>query len=184
MRLMRKLGASRREFFDTIDRPALLPLPTEPYTYAEWRRCRVAPDYHIEVHGHFYSVPSRLIREVVEARITDTTIEIFYRGTRVASHAFSPVRNRHTTIPQHMPSAAPALRRVDARTPDAGGREDRAGNARFIRGNHAGEAASRAGVPRLPRHSAARQGIWRRAAPCRPPARAKHTRPPAPAPQP
>jgi hypothetical protein len=48
---------------------------------------------------HVYSVPSRLIGEVVEARITDTTIEIFYRGTRVASHAFSPVRNRHTTIP-------------------------------------------------------------------------------------
>ena len=25
------LGASRREFFDTIDRPALMPLPAEPY---------------------------------------------------------------------------------------------------------------------------------------------------------
>jgi transposase len=75
-RLMRKLGASRREFFDTIDRPALLPLPPDPYAYAEWRRCRVAPDYHVEVHGHFYSVPSRLIREVVEARITDTTIKV------------------------------------------------------------------------------------------------------------
>src|ERR1700675_3690450 len=43
-RLMRKLGASRREFFDTIDRPALMPLPAEPYQYAEWRRARVAPD--------------------------------------------------------------------------------------------------------------------------------------------
>ena len=50
-------------------------------------------------------MPSRLIREVVEARITSTTIEIFHRGTRVASHAFSAVRNRHTTIPEHMPSA-------------------------------------------------------------------------------
>jgi len=39
---MRRLGASRREFFDTIDRPALLPLPAEPYAYAEWRRCQVA----------------------------------------------------------------------------------------------------------------------------------------------
>src|SRR5258708_2378498 len=29
-RLMRKLGKSRREFFDQIDRPALLPLPAEP----------------------------------------------------------------------------------------------------------------------------------------------------------
>jgi transposase len=64
-RLMRKLGASRREFFETIDRPALMPLPGEPYQYAEWRRARVAPDYHVEVHGHFYSVPSRLIRQVV-----------------------------------------------------------------------------------------------------------------------
>ena len=44
-RLMRKLGASRREFFDTIDRPALMPLPAAPYQYAEWRRARVAPDW-------------------------------------------------------------------------------------------------------------------------------------------
>jgi transposase len=104
-RLMRKLGASRREFFETIDRPALLALPTEPYAYAEWRRCRVAPDYHVEVHGHFYSVPSRLIREAVEARITDTTIEVFHAGKRVAAHPRSALRHRHTTIPEHMPSA-------------------------------------------------------------------------------
>src|SRR5580765_3135885 len=81
-RLMRKLGASRREFFDTIDRPALMPLPAEPYQYAEWRRARVAPDYHVEVQGHFYSVPSRMIRQVVEVRATETTIEVFHRGTR------------------------------------------------------------------------------------------------------
>src|SRR6185312_2934869 len=104
-RLMRKLGASRREFFDAIDRPALLPPPAEPYAYAEWRRCRVAPDYHIEVHGHFYSVPSRLIREVVEARITDTTIEVFHAGRRVAAHPRSALKRRHTTTPEHMPSA-------------------------------------------------------------------------------
>jgi hypothetical protein len=34
-------------------------------------------------HRHYYSVPSRLIRELVEARITSTTVEIFHRGTRV-----------------------------------------------------------------------------------------------------
>ena len=104
-RLMRKLGASRREFFDTIDRPALMPLPAEPYQYAEWRRARVAPDYHVEVQGHFYSVPSRLIRQIVEVRATEATIEVFHRGTRIASHARSGVKRRHTTIPEHMPSA-------------------------------------------------------------------------------
>jgi transposase len=104
-RLMRKLSASRREFFESIDRPALMPLPSEPYQYAEWRRARVAPDYHVEVQGHFYSVPSRLIRQVVEVRSTQTTVEVFHRGVRIASHARSPVRRRHTTIPEHMPSA-------------------------------------------------------------------------------
>ena len=77
------------EFFDTIDLPALMPLPAEPYQYAEWRRARVAPDYHVEVQGHFYSVPSRMIRQVVEVRATEATIEVFHRGTRIASHARS-----------------------------------------------------------------------------------------------
>ena len=101
---MRKLGKSRRELWRRSSGRRSKRCQLN-YRYAEWRRARVAPDYHVEIAGHFYSVPSRLIREVVEARITDTTIEIFYRGTRVASHAFSPVRNRHTTIPEHMPSA-------------------------------------------------------------------------------
>jgi transposase len=104
-KIMRKIGKSRRDLLETIERPALKPLPAEPYRYAEWKRARVAPDYHIEIAGHYYSVPSRLIREVVEARITTSTVEIFHRGIRVASHAFSGVRNRHTTIAEHMPSA-------------------------------------------------------------------------------
>ena len=46
--------------------------PERPAPDAEWKRARVAPDYHIEIADHYYSVPSRLIREVVEARITTT----------------------------------------------------------------------------------------------------------------
>jgi transposase len=104
-RIMRKLGVSRLELLETVERLALKGLPSEPYQYAEWKKCRVAPDYHVEVERHYYSVPSRLIREQVEARITDTTIEIFHRGSRVASHARSNVRHRHTTIREHMPSS-------------------------------------------------------------------------------
>jgi transposase len=104
-RIMRRLGKSRAELFETLDRPALAPLPDTPYRYAQWHKCRVAPDYHVEIAGHYYSVPSRVIREQVEARITDTTVEIFHRGSRVASHARSPLANRHTTIAEHMPSA-------------------------------------------------------------------------------
>ena len=105
IKVMRHVGKSRNELLETIDRPALNALPTTPYSYAEWKRARVAPDYHIEVADHYYSVPSKLIREMVEARITSATVEIFHKGQRIASHAFSPVRNRHTTITEHMPSA-------------------------------------------------------------------------------
>jgi transposase len=104
-KVMRHVGKSRNELLETIDRPALNALPTTPYSYAEWKRARVAPDYHIEVADHYYSVPSKLIREMVEARITSATVEIFHKGQRIASHAFSPVRNGHTTITEHMPSA-------------------------------------------------------------------------------
>jgi transposase len=104
-KVMRHVGKSRNELLETIDRPALNALPTTPYSYAEWKRARVAPDYHIEVADHYYSVPSKLIREMVEARITSATVEIFHKGQRIASHAFSPVRNVHTTITEHMPSA-------------------------------------------------------------------------------
>ena len=52
-RPMRHLATSRRALFEALDRPALLPLPTEPYAYAEWRRCRAGLNYHVEVHGHF-----------------------------------------------------------------------------------------------------------------------------------
>jgi transposase len=104
-RIMRKVGVSRSELLETIERPKLKALPSEPYQYAEWKKCRVAPDYHVEVDHHYYSVPSRLIREQVEARITDTTIEILHKGSRVASHARSYLHSRHTTVREHMPSA-------------------------------------------------------------------------------
>jgi transposase len=104
-RIMRHVGKSRAELLEMLDRPALKALPNAPYAYAEWQRARVAPDYHIEIAGHFYSVPSRLIREIIEARITTDTVEIFHKGKRIASHARSRLRHRHTTTPEHMPSA-------------------------------------------------------------------------------
>lgn len=104
-RMLRGWGRSRRELFDEIDRPALTPLPDEPYEYAEWKRCRVNLDYHIEIAKHYYSVPYSLLRQEVEARITQRTVEIFLRGKRVASHVRSLLPHRPTTVAEHMPSS-------------------------------------------------------------------------------
>jgi transposase len=104
-RPMRKLGVSRRQLFEELDRPALSPLPGEPFVYAEWRIRRVALDYHVDIEGHYYSVPHRLLREQVEARVTARTIELFHKGERVAVHLRGGLRGRHTTLPEHMPRA-------------------------------------------------------------------------------
>ncbi|WP_276577030.1 hypothetical protein [Bradyrhizobium sp. 87] len=80
-------------------------MPGEPYEYAEWKRCRVNLDYHLEIAKHYYSVPHNLVHQEVETRITRKTVEIFLRGKRVASHLRSTLPHRPTTIPEHMPSS-------------------------------------------------------------------------------
>jgi transposase len=60
-RPMRRLGVSRRDLFVELDQPALKKLPAEPYEYAEWRARRVGLDYHVDIDGHYYSVPHRLM---------------------------------------------------------------------------------------------------------------------------
>ena len=83
----------------------LLALPSTPYEYADWKRCRVNLDYHIEIAKHFYSVPFRLLRQEVEARITAQTVEIFHRGKLVATHLRNLRPYRPTTVAEHMPSS-------------------------------------------------------------------------------
>jgi len=104
-RVSRHLGSSRRALFEDIDRPALNPLPQEPYAYAEWQERRVGLDYHIEVEKHYYSVPHNLLREKVWARLTARTVEVFHKGKRVAAHMRSSSNRRHTTVSEHMPDA-------------------------------------------------------------------------------
>ena len=102
-RPFRKLPGSRRALFEQLDRPAMKPLPVQPYVFAEWQQPRVHIDYHVEVDRHYYSVPYALVSHVVDARVTAHTVELLYRGQRVASHVRSHRKGRHTTDPAHMP---------------------------------------------------------------------------------
>jgi transposase len=104
-----KLPGSRKSSFEEVDKPCLRSLPAEAYILASWKKAKVNIDYHVEVEGHYYSVPHPLIREQVELRLTQNTLEVFHEGKRVASHRRLPdlprYRGRHSTIREHMPSA-------------------------------------------------------------------------------
>jgi transposase len=102
-KLMKGPGLSRRELFEKEDLPAMRPLPERRYSYAEWKRMKLGPDYHVEVEGHLYSAPFQLVGELLEVRFSLATVEIFHGGKRVASHVRSLARRGFTTFENHMP---------------------------------------------------------------------------------
>ena len=104
-RPFKKLDGSRLSHFEGLDRPALRPLPHQPYEYAEWCQVRVPPNLHIAVDGHYYSVPHALIKRQLDVRLSAGTVEVLHQGQRVASHARSHQRGGYTTVADHLPAA-------------------------------------------------------------------------------
>jgi transposase len=104
-RPFRKLPGSRRSQFEALDRPALQPLPATRYVYADWKKARVNIDYHIEVDRHYYSVPYSLVKQELDVRFTENTVECYFRNQRVASHCRSRRVGHHTTVRGHMPTS-------------------------------------------------------------------------------
>jgi transposase len=98
-------GRTRRDLYEHFDRPALQALPAERFVHADWLRARLNIDYHLEVDHHYYSAPYPLVHEVLDVRLSATTVEIFQRGSRIWVHARSLVPGRHTTVAEHMPKA-------------------------------------------------------------------------------
>ena len=129
-RPIRRLGITRRQLLEELDRPALKPLPIEPYVFAEWRVRRVGIDYHVDVEGHFYSVPHRFARSEVEVRLTGRTVEIFIKGERIAAHRRMSGNYAHTTLPHAV--QPPPLRRLDHRPHPKGRCPHRPGHRRAL----------------------------------------------------
>jgi transposase len=104
-RQMRVYGASRRELFERLDRPALGALPAERFAYGEWKGVKVNIDYHVEYDHHYYSVDYTRRGEQLDVRATRATVEIFSGSERITSHMRSYERGRHTTKSEHMPKS-------------------------------------------------------------------------------
>lgn len=104
-RPFKKLPGSRASVFTQIDLPAMAALPATRYEFAEWKAAIVNIDYHVEIEGHYYSVPHSLVRLKLEVSYSATTVECFFKGKRVAAHVRSHSRGRHTTLSEHMPES-------------------------------------------------------------------------------
>jgi transposase len=102
-RPFKKLPGCRRSAYLELDKPALHPLPKEPYQFVEIIKAKVHVDYHIEIDRRYYSVPYTFVKKTVEAHITANTVSIYYKGDRIASHPKIHRQGQHATIFEHMP---------------------------------------------------------------------------------
>lgn len=102
-RPFQKLPGSRQSQFETLEKPALKPLPSDAYAFAQWKNARAGADYHVEVDNHFYSVPYTFTKKELQVRHTQKTVEVFYKSQRIASHIRSYAKYKHTTTLEHMP---------------------------------------------------------------------------------
>ncbi len=100
-----KRQGSRHSQFVEHEKAALRPLPPQPYEYTQLKQLTVPPDYHLRFDGHYYSVPYQRIGDTVLCRITQNTLEIFYKNQRIASHLRSDNKDAKTTLTEHMPKA-------------------------------------------------------------------------------
>ena len=95
---------SRSELFRDEELPLLAPLPATPYELASWKKAKVQFNYHITLDFMHYSCPYELIGKDVDVRMTDSSVEIFYKQERVASHRrLSGRKGQYSTIQEHMP---------------------------------------------------------------------------------
>ena len=100
---MKQYDASRLELFNRLDKPALKPLPQQPYQYTLIKTVRVSIDYHVEIEKHYYSVPYQLVKKKLRAMVTNNQVSLFNDDKLVACHPRSYQLGRHTTITEHMP---------------------------------------------------------------------------------
>jgi transposase len=108
-RLFKKRDGCRSSVFESIERPALRPLPTKRYEFATWKKAKVHLDYHVEIERAYYSVPYALVGKTVEVRLTANAVEILHRGQVVARHLRSRARGQFVTLPAHRPERHSAV---------------------------------------------------------------------------
>ena len=102
-KIMRRLGKSRSELFEELDKPMLHPLRANSYVYKEFKTATVGIDYHVELEGSGYSVPFKYLGKKVEIIYTNTSVTISFEGNIIASHPRLHQRYEDSTLVAHMP---------------------------------------------------------------------------------
>ena len=103
-KIIRRLGKSRTELFETLDKPMLHPLRANQYIFKEFKRATVGMDYHIELEGSGYSVPYINLGKKVDVTYSATSVVISLDGDVIAHHPRLSQKYHDSTLLEHMPT--------------------------------------------------------------------------------
>lgn len=122
-----------KEVFEAEELNHMLAVPLERFDVPSWSRAKVHPDHHVQVARALYSVPTRFVGRILEARIDRSTVRLYLGGDLVKVHS-RVLPGKRSTDPSDYPvgRAEYAMRSVD-------GVKSRA----RARGAHIGEYAER-----------------------------------------
>jgi transposase len=98
-----KLPGCRLSVFLEVDQPALKGLPEIAYEYRDHKVARAGIDYHVELARHYYSVPHQYCGEKIDLWFNQYTVECYINGKQIATHLYSPIQGKYSTIGHHMP---------------------------------------------------------------------------------
>jgi transposase len=101
----KKIPGCREELFESLDKPQLIPLPKIKYEYKAYKHPKVHVDYHVEIDGHYYSVPYKHVGDRLDVWYNNNVVECFYQSKQIAIHQYSELKGKHTTLTEHMPKS-------------------------------------------------------------------------------
>jgi transposase len=101
----RKKTGSRKELFETYEKPLMKDLPCDRYQIKHVTEGKVQRNYHVILgeDRHQYSVHYTLIGKRLKITYTTETVEIYDGLSRVAVHKRNYQKNGYTTLSEHMP---------------------------------------------------------------------------------
>jgi len=102
-KIMKHLGKSRTELFEELEKEELHPLPANNYVYEQYKRAKVAADYHVVLLKCYYSVPFKYLQKEVEVRYSTNHVRIYHNNEIIATHPRLRTIGEFSTLPEHRP---------------------------------------------------------------------------------
>ena len=105
----RRHGTTKKQpvaVFEQVERPALKPLPREPYDLAVWKRAKLHRDCHVTFEQSYYSAPFRLVGQTLLVRGGLRTVRLYATDgdhELVATHERASQPGQRKTCLDHLP---------------------------------------------------------------------------------